>query len=547
MNNSSKLRTVFVFFLFCSLFATTLIHLYGLQIRQHTFFADLGKKQYYLTLTTYPPRALIYDRNGVPLALNKESISAFIMPHQIKDQEKLTHFLETYFPTALTRLEEKKHAYFVYVKRRLTPEEQQLIEKEGIEDIHFLKEPSRFYPVAIAGSLTGITNTDNKGLFGIELLYNAQLAGTPTTTILEKDARSGVFYFSKQTLEEGVQGTPVTLTIDGNLQFLVHEELMTTVKKYQVKEGAALIMDPETGDILALASFPTFDPNNTQELDLATTKNTAITESYEFGSAMKALFALAALEEKVTTADELIDCHNTKTAYVEGRRVNTVPSSCAGVITFSEVIQKSNNIGVAQVAKRCGPVLYDHYKKMGFGEKTNIEFPGEQSGFITHPSKWSKQSVISLSYGYEVRTTLLRLATAFCLFANDGHLIQPHLVLTDENEKKKKGEKIYSTESINTMRTILEETAKEGSARYANVKGYLTMGKTSTANLLENGQYNPHKNLYGFIGIVEKGPYKRVIACFVKESPRHNLYAATVAAPLFERIAEKMLLHDKIL
>ncbi len=545
MNTSAKLRTVSLFFLFCVLFSIALIHLYGLQIRQHTFFSDLGKKQYYLTLTTYPPRALIYDRNGLPLALNKESISAFIMPHQIKDKEKLTIFLQTYFPAALTRLEEKKHAYFVYVKRRITPDEQQLIEREGIEDIHFLNEPSRFYPVDVTGSLTGITNTDNRGLFGIELFYNTQLAGTPTTTILEKDARSGMFYFSKETLEEGTQGTPVTLTIDGNLQFLVHEELMATVKKYQVKEGAALIIDPETGDILALASYPTFDPNNTQTLDLATTKNVAITESYEFGSAFKALFALAALEEGITTADELIDCHNTKTAYVEGRRVNTVPSSCAGVITFSEVIQKSNNIGVAYIAKRCGPVLYDHYKKMGFGEKTTVEFPGEQSGFVMHPSKWSKQSVISLSYGYEVRTTLLRLATAFCLFANDGHLIEPHLVFSDE--KRKKGEKIYSTESINVMRTILEETAKEGSARYANVKGYLTMGKTSTANLLENGVYNPNKNLYGFIGIIEKGSYKRVIACFVKESPRHNLYAATVAAPLFERIAEKMLLHDKIL
>jgi cell division protein FtsI (penicillin-binding protein 3) len=546
MNDTAKLRTVFVFFLFCSLFSITIIHLYGLQITQHTFFADLGKKQYYLTLTTYPPRALIFDRHGVPLALNKESLSAFIMPHHIKDRKKLTHFLQAHFPTALTRLEEKKHAYFVYVKRRLTHEEQQLIQDEAIQDIHFLTEPSRFYPLDSAGAITGITNTDNRGLFGIELLYNTQLAGTPTTTILEKDARSGLFYFSKQTSEEGTQGESVTLTIDGDLQFLVKEELMTTITKYQAKQGGVVIMDPETGDVLAMASYPTFDPNNSHSMDLATTKNIPVTESYEFGSAFKAFFALAALEEEITSPDELIDCHNTETAYVEGRRVNTVPSSAAGIITFSEVIQRSNNIGVAKVAKRCESILYDHYNKMGFGHKTNIEFPGEQSGFLMHPRNWSKQSVISLSYGYEVTATLIRLATAFCIFANDGCLIEPHLV-SSPTAKQQKGQKIYSTQAISAMRTILQETAKEGTGRYAQVKGYLTMGKTSTANLLENGQYNPHKNLYGFVGSIEHGPYKRVIACFVKESPRHNLYAATVAAPLFERIAEKMLLHDKIL
>lgn len=546
MNEMAKCRTAFIFFVFCSLLCIIITHLYGLQIRQHVFFTNLGKKQYYLTLTTYPPRALIVDRYGLPLALNKESLSAFIMPHRIDNQEQLTHFLKAHFPAALKRLQEKKESYFIYVKRRLTLEEQELIEDNDIKDIHFLTEPSRLYPVDAAAPLTGITNTDNQGLFGIELLYNAQLSGKPTTTILEKDARSGLFYFSKQTTCQGEEGQPVTLTIDGNLQFLVQEELMATITKYQAKEGGAVVMDPETGDILAMVSYPTFDIHNTQDLDLEKTKNIPVCQAYEFGSALKACFALAALEEKITTWDELIDCHNTETAYVEGRRVNTVPGSVAGTITFSEVIQKSNNIGIAQVAKRLGPTLYDYYVKMGFTKKTGVEFPGEQSGFLTHPDNWSQQSVISLSYGYEVRLSLLNLATAFCLFSRDGYTVKPHLVY-DSKRKKETGEKIFSSETINVMRTILEETAEKGSGRYAKVNGYLTMGKTSTANLLENGVYNKNKNLYGFVGIIEKGTYKRVIACFVKESPRHNLYAATVAAPLFERIAEKMLLHEKVL
>jgi cell division protein FtsI (penicillin-binding protein 3) len=543
MKAVNKIRGSCVFFLFCLLFCIALIHLYGLQIRQHAFFNEMGNKQYYLTLTTYPSRALIFDRNGIPIALNKDKLSAFVMPHKIKDKPKLTAFLKKYFPAALTRLGEKQHSYFIYVKRRLTQEEEQLIKEHCAEDIHFLYEPSRFYPIDATASITGITNTDNRGLFGIELFFDEQLAGTPTTTILEKDARSGLFYFSKQTSKEGVQGIPVELTIDSDLQFLVQEELLATVEKYQVSQGAAIVMDPITGEIFAMATYPTFDPNNTQVLTAAHTKNVAVTESYEFGSAFKTFLGLAALDERIVTPDEIIDCEGVKTAYVEGRKVNTVDSSVAGLLTFSEVIERSNNIGVAKIAKRLGTPLYDHYKKLGFGTKTGIPFPGEQSGFLMHPDRWSKQSVISLSYGYEVTATLLQLATAFCPFANDGYRISPVLV---KGQKPSPPEKIYSTESINTMRTILEETTHKGTAKYAQVKGYKTMGKTSTANLLEHGYYNPHKNLYGFVGIIERGKYKRVIACFVKESPRHNLYASTVAAPLFERIAEKTIMHDKV-
>jgi len=543
MKALSKSRGTCIFLLFCLLFCISIIHLYGLQIRQHTFFNDLGNKQYYLSLTTYPPRALIFDRNNIPIALNKERLSAFVMPHKIKNKKKLTDFLEKQFPAALKRLEEKQHSYFIYIKRRLTDEEERTIKENDNEDIHFLYEPSRFYPIDATATITGITNTDNQGLFGIELFFDKQLTGTPTTSILEKDARSGLFYFSKQTSKEGSSGIPVKLTIDSNLQFLVQEELLTTIEKYQSSQGAALIMDPTSGEIFAMATYPTFDPNNTQTLSAAVTKNVAITESYEFGSAFKAFLGLAALDERVVTSEELVDCEGVKTAYVEGRKVNTVESSVARLLTFSEVIEKSNNIGVAKIAKRLGTPLYGHYKKLGFGTKTGIPFPGEQSGFLMHPNRWSKQSVISLSYGYEVTATLLQLATAFCPFANDGYRISPILV---KGQQVTPPEKIYSSESINTMRKILEETALKGTGKYAQVQGYKTLGKTSTANLLEHGQYNPHKNLYGFVGIIERGTYKRVIACFVKESPRHNLYAATVAAPLFERIAEKTIMHDKV-
>jgi cell division protein FtsI (penicillin-binding protein 3) len=543
MDSTHKARTALVFFLFCSLFGIGIINLYTLQIKQHTFFTDLGHQQYYVTQTSYSPRASILDRNGTPLALNKETLSAFILPRMSKEKTSLKRFLKKHFPEAHDRLIKKPNAQFAYIKRKLSSKEKKMIEQSGIKDIHFLNEPSRFYPTEAAGLLTGMTNIDNKGLFGIELELNEQLTGKPTTTVLENDARSGHFYFSKQKETQGTDGIPVQLTIDGNLQFLVQEELAQAAQRFESTQGAAVVMDPETGDILAMASYPSFDPNDTTLMSQAATKNTAVTESYEFGSVIKTFCALAALEEGLVTADEEIDCMNTKTAYLDGRKVNTVLP--LGMATFTHIMKKSNNIGIAKVAKRLDTKLYDHYRMLGFGTKTNIPFPGEQSGFVMPPERWSKQSIISLSYGYEITNTLLQLSRAFSVFANDGHLVTPRLLL---NQEVPAPQKIYSTESINTMRTILEEaTSKQGTGKYAAIHGYTTMGKTSTTNLLEDGQYNENKNTYGFAGIIEKDGYKRVITCFLKESKRHNLYASTVSAPLFEKIAEKTLMHDKIL
>jgi cell division protein FtsI (penicillin-binding protein 3) len=539
------MRTVFIFFLFTCLFTLALVNLFYLQIRRHSFFIDLGNKQYQTTISVHPPRALIYDRNNKPLALNKDSLAAFILPKQLKEPALLKQFLQTHFPAAAQRLRKKPQSNFLYIKRKLTPEEIELIKASNLADLNILKERNRFYPIESAGSITGITNIDNNGLFGIELLYDQQLTGTPTTTLLQRDARSGHFYFSKETKETGTEGTSVKLTIDGDLQFLVQEELNAQAEKFQVKEGAAVVMNPETGEILAMATYPTFDPHDTRELEIVSTKNTALTEQYEFGSAIKAFTALAALEEEVVEPGEMIDCQNTRTAYVEGRRINNWEAQ--GSLTFEDVIVRSNNIGIAKVAKRLDTKLYDHFKRLGFDTKTGINFPGEQSGFINPPENWSKQSIISLSYGYEVSPTLLQMTRAFSVFLNNGYLMQPKLILEPEVYQKTP-EKIYSDESISTMRRILERTtSKQGTAKYAAIKGYTTFGKTSTANLIVNGKYDETKNMYGFLGGVEKGNYKRVIGCFLKESPRKNLFASTVAAPLFRKIVEKLLIHSHVL
>lgn len=477
--------------------------------------------------------------------MNKDTVSAFVLPKTLNDKAQLEKFLRTHFPSAYERLQNNQDKNFMYVARRLSQQQINLITQSKLSDIYLLNEPGRFYPVESAAQLIGITDIDNKGLFGLEFLLQKKLAGKPTTRSLQKDARSGRFYFGKETTLEGEQGVPVICTIDSDLQFLASEELKKTITTCKAQEGSAIIINPDTGEILALANYPDFNPNATRALDISMTKNNVIQQAYELGSVIKVFSCLAALDTGIIKPDDLIDCENVKTTYVDGRRINTVPSSVAGVVPFSTVIEKSNNIGIAKVVKNLGPEIYNHYTRLGFGKKTGIEFPGEHDGFVNKPENWSKQSIFSLSYGYEVTATLLQLARAFSIIARDGLDVQPTLLV--EKNSKKEAQRIYSPTSIAMIKKILEGTVMQGSAQKARINGYKIMGKTGTANMLINGEYVPSKNIYTFAGIVEKDSYKRVIVTFVKEIPQKDVYASTIAAPLFERIAEKTLIHDKII
>lgn len=545
MHNDYKTRSALLFALFCLGYLIILFNLYLIQIKNNNFFKDLGEKQYTVMVTTNPPRAPIYDRTGNNyLAMNKDTVSAFILPKTLTDQARLESFLKKHFPTAYVRLQTNRLNNFMYIARRLTPEQINLISQSNIPDIKLLNEPSRFYPVESAAQIIGITDIDNKGLFGLELFLQQQLAGKPTTRSLQKDARSGRFYFGKEITIGGEQGTPILCSIDSDLQFLAFEELKKTVEKCQAKEGSAVIMNPQNGEIVACVNYPSFNPNNTHMLDIEQTKNNVINQAYELGSVIKVLSCLACIDAGLVKPEDLIDCENVKTTYIDGRRINTVPSSVAGLVPFSTVIEKSNNIGIAKVVKNLGPDIYNHYRRFGFGKKTGIEFPSEHEGFVNKPENWSKQSIFSLSYGYELTTTLLQLARAFSIIANGGFDIKPTLLM---NQQQKPSKRLYASSTIDTMKKILEGTVMHGSAQRAGINGYRIMGKTGTANMLVNGEYVPSKNLYTFAGIVEKDDYQRVIVTFIKEIPQKDVYASTIAAPLFERIAEKTLIHDKII
>ena len=537
-HNYFRLFTVIcVFFL---LYGIIMLNLYLIQIQQTNFFKNLGDKQYNITMQTLPQRAYIFDRDNIPVAINKDSIAAFILPKTLTNSQDLLKFLQKHFPQAHERFPSSRSKNFMFIKRNLSPEELNIINQANLSDIHLLNESSRFYPYESLGTIIGITDVENNGLFGIEAQFNKQLAGTPTTYNLKKDAKSHHFYFGKETKEQGIEGEPITLTISADLQFKFQTILHEAVAHFGAKEAGALAMDPKTGEILAAVSYPDFDPNNTKSLDMETTKCRPIVNSFESGSVLKLFAAVAALQEGATVIDEIIDCENTKETRLDHLRLRTTQPH--GKISFLEVIAYSNNIGIVKVAKRLGADLYDYYKMFGFGELTGLNFPGEQKGFVNHPSNWSAYSIQSLSYGYEISTSMLQLARGFSAIINGGYLITPKLIKSDSVTEKTTP--FLSQKTIDDTLQILEATVKMGSGKLANIPGYTILGKTGTTNILVDGKYDEDRHFYSFVGSVQKENYQRVIVCYVKDSKKAT-YASQITAPLFRQLAESMILQEQ--
>lgn len=540
-SRSTATRSALIFFIGLGCFVIVWCNICIIQIFNNSFFSSLARHQYQLTLTQLPERGLIIDRTGKNfLATNRACISAFIIPKKAQDSESLQLFLSEHFPSAAQRFETHPQASFLYIKRRLTDQELNTINECAHPDIHLLEETSRFYPLPSAAPLVGFTNIDNVGCAGIEQSCNTQLTGTPQKMILEKDARSGYFYFNKELQDAGTESIPIQLTIESTLQFFVDEELSLACKRCNAAEASAVILDPDTGDILALSSCP-YTNQDDPNFDFYYTKQRAVTEQYELGSVMKVFAGLAAIEQNAVQPDELIDCKNSTNSTIDGRPITTWTPH--GIIPFSDVIAFSNNIGIAQVAKRLGPDIVTHYRQLGFGKKTGIPLPAEARGFVNPPEKWSAQSIISLSYGYEISTSLLQLAQAFALIAHDGHFVTPRLLMSDPIQISSKP--LYRTESIEAIKEILRRTTERGTGRRAQLKGFTVMSKTGSANTLVNGQYDHDKNIYTAVAIIEKGPYKRIVVTCVKYAEIANAFASTIAMPVLRRIAEKMVIHER--
>lgn len=539
------LRVCVVFVCFFALFMIIAMRLFLVQIRQQDFFKILAKHQYEHEITLNPARAVVYDRSGVvPLALNREVHSAFIVPEQLIESKKAMKFIKRQYPEAYQRIVSNPDKKFLWLDRKLTSEKYNNLKALGFEDIHFISEHQRFYPFNAASQLVGFTDIDNVGIAGIELGFTQRLGGVPTTIKLEKDARSGVFYFGKKVRKQGEVGKPVVLTIDSSLQSLAYHALKQSVDDLKAQAGSVVVLDPDTGQVLAMTNYPTFDPNQKSVPTLAMMKNSAVCECYELGSVMKAFCALAALEEQVVGFDEPIDCEG-RFAFVDKVKVENptltllrVLKENNNILPFHNVVRYSSNVGIAKVAQRLDQRLYLHLRRLGFGSKTKIQFPGERTGFVNPPDRWSRPSLVVMSFGYELMVSPMQLAKAFGIIANGGHAFDVTLLKNDRSQKKK-GRKLYGDTSIEQMKCILEKTCE----RFP-IPGFRVMGKTGTARCVKDGKYSEKDHNYTFAGIIEKGDYRRVIVTFIREPEKAALWASEVSLPLFNKIAQSMVVRD---
>lgn len=533
-----KPRVFVVLVIFFLLYSVILIRLYLIQIYRKDFFNFLAKQQYAVELKINPYRAKIFDKFDVPLALNKDAMSAFILPKQLNEKGRLEKFLKKNYKRVYKKMIKDKDRRFLWLERKLPEQKYESLKKMGLKDIHFISEAERFYPFSTVSTVVGFTDIDNVGIAGTELQFNDRLAGVSTILNIKKDARSEHYYFEKEVLQQGEKGLPVKLTIDSTLQFLAYEELKKTVEEFEAKSGSVVIVNPENGKILCMANYPDFDPNERKIKNLENTKNRIVTECYELGSVVKAFSALAALEEGVVTPDEEIDCQG-KFAYIDKFKVENWKS--VDVLSFSDVIRLSSNVGIAKVIKRLGPKFYTHLQRLGFGQKTGIRFPGEREGFINPPNRWSRSSLIVMSFGYEVMATILQIAKAFCIISNGGYEVEPVLVTNPAKTKKFFRNKIYHDKTIAEVKDILQTIGE----KYAqDLTGYRVMGKTGTARCIKDGKYSKKEHIYSFAGMIEKDKYKRVIVTFIDRPKQAGLWASQVSAPLFNRVAQRMILHD---
>ncbi|MBY0354083.1 penicillin-binding protein 2 [Candidatus Babeliales bacterium] len=534
-----KFRVVAVFCAFTLLFVVVIIRLFLLQIRQKNFFKHLAQHQYQVDVTINPVRGEFLDRRGRLLAINQEVPSAFVLPHQLKNAAKTKLFLKECYPSVYQRMVQHPQRQFLWVDRKLHDQRlvafKELTKKYDIDDIQFINEPQRFYPHKELGHVVGFTDIDGRGIAGLELVYDKTLKGASTVVSLSKEARCSQLYFEKTVQQQGYAGSPVMLTLDATLQFLAYQELEATVNRYNAQAGSVLIMDPDTGEILTMANYPAFDPHCPPD-SLDITKNSIVTECYELGSVFKIFAGLAALEDGVVEFDEPVDCQG-KIAYVNGFRVENWKYK--EVLPFHDVITHSSNVGIAKIMQRVGASFYKHLVGFGFGKKTGIAFPGEREGFVNHPKNWSASSLIVMSFGYEIMANLLQLGMAISTIANGGYQVRPTLVQRELSAAEKE-RKLYRPDSIEKIKQILAAVGKN-----YQVPGYLVMGKTGTARLVKNGEYSLTNHIYTFSGIIEKDDYRRVIVTFIREPEKAGFWASQISAPLFQKVAEKMVMHER--
>jgi cell division protein FtsI (penicillin-binding protein 3) len=527
------------------------VRLIYLQTTQHEWLSTRARTQQQDAIETSPVRGLVLDRHGNELARSIDTESFWAVPREIKNVDeaaaKLSPILEMDGKALSSRLREAQSANrkFAWIARKLDSERAEKIRALGLEGVYTIKEPKRQYPNgALAAHVLGFVGLDEVGLAGIERSFNERILGEAGKVTIETDAHGRPY---GSLTARARQGETVVLTIDRLVQYKTEQALAAAVEKSRAKSGTAVVLDPRTGEILALANAPTFDPNDPRSSSEQARINEALQNIYEPGSTFKIVAYSAAIEKGLVRPDDRIDCQMGGIT-IAGRLIRD--HHPFGSLTITEALAKSSNVAAIKLGMRVGnDSMFDYMTRFGFGCKTGIELPGETDGILRKVKNWQPSSMGSLAIGQEVGVTPVQMAAAFGTLANDGVRIAPHLV---REVRAADGTIVYSAapeernvigrETARTLRGMLEEVTLNGTAKQAQLDGYTAAGKTGTAQKIDpkTRAYSKTKFIGSFVGFAPvENP--AVVIIVVIDEPVGGYHGGEVAAPVFREIAEQIL------
>jgi cell division protein FtsI (penicillin-binding protein 3) len=525
-----------------------------LQVVHYREWVQRADRQQQRTVEISPQRGIIFDRNGQELAMTVQVDSIFAVPSEIPDQKTTATLLAGVTGEDADSLLEHMQAQknFAWIARKVDGETAARVKSLNLRGIYFQKELKRFYPKrGLAAQVLGYVGMEDTGLAGIEHEFQNQLNGVKGRVVITMDARRKWFGHVEQPPQPG---SNVVLTIDEKIQFIAEKELQQAMQETQALAGTVVVQNPRTGEILALANAPSFNPNLSHEITPEKLKNHALSDVYEPGSVFKTVTYSSVFEEKLAKPEEIINCDP---GYIVVGGIRIRDSHHIGTVTLEKAYAQSSDVGAVKMALRLGPDrFYKHIQDYGFGQLTGVELPGETRGLVRKPSRWAASSIGSMAIGQEVGVTPLQVVSMMSAVANDGMYSSPRILagVTQPDQGYQRLEfhpqsqhRVISSYTSAIMRRLTEEVVLEGTARRAILDGYTSAGKTGTAQKID-----PHTHAYSktdyvasFVGFTPVNNPAIAIAVIL-DSPRGLHQGGQVSAPVFKRVAEQVLAYDGV-
>ena len=532
--------------------AVLVLRLVQIQVWGGASYLERANDQHKKSVVLDARRGRIFDRNGREIATNLKTISLFVTDNaEVKNPRTVARIL-----SRMTEIDESDllktlvgRRRFAWLARKLDYDVVRSSGKENPPGVQNLVEMKRYYPLGTVGcQILGYTDIDNIGIEGGELGLDHHLRAQSGIMVSEVDALGRFLAERGEVLTPPEDGSDVTLTIDADYQWIVEDELLSTVEEFGARAGVAVLMNPRTGEILAMANVPLFDPNHPGDHKPEKRRNRAITDMFEPGSTFKLVAAAAAIDQGIVRPEDEIFCENGRIAVHGGFIRDSHPH---GLLTFKQVIEESSNIGAIKVARRLGADrLYEYANRFGFDSRTGIELPGEARGLIRQPSAWSKRSLETIAIGQEVLVTPLQLALAYAAVANDGILMKPKIIKSVSGPggagpveiPRRRGRRVIKESTSRTMVDLLKGVVTHGTGKSAALPGYDIAGKTGTAQQVAEGKIGYESGAYvsSFVGFLPADD-PRLLCLVAIDRPTGTHWASAVASPTFRRIMQRVL------